>query len=222
MNEEEIDRRELEKPSPAAKRTRAERDRDIAEIVAPMYLRGKTHTEICEALNKVRPYKLSRSQITLDIKELNRRWQKQCNEAVTAVKARQLAVIDEVERAAWEAFERSLQASQRTTQESEAEPVEGKPDLQKKKRARVQRENRDGDPRWLDIVMRCVERRCKIIGVDAPTRGAIDLDAEVELKSANVATPTQTDSFDTNRGWQIVVAEAARLELESKQTSTTA
>lgn len=31
-------------------------------------------------------------------------------------------------------------------------------------------EQRDGNPRWLTVVMQCIERRCKLLGLDAPVR----------------------------------------------------
>ena len=75
-------------------------------------------------------------------------------------KAQELAKIDEVERQAWVAWERSQEDAEST------KVVETASD----KRYEAQTKGQAGDPRFLDIVMKCVDRRCKILGVDAPVK----------------------------------------------------
>src|SRR5215472_19251006 len=95
-----------------AAKTRAplERERDLRETTA-LYLRGLTQAEIAQRLN------VSRQQIGYDLKLLQRRWQESALADFNAKKAAELAKVDELERTYWEAWERSCQAREVTTQE---------------------------------------------------------------------------------------------------------
>jgi hypothetical protein len=138
-----------------------ERERDLRETAA-LYLRGLTHYEIAQRLN------VCRQQIGYDLKVLLRRWQQSALADFDAKKAAELARVDELERTYWEAWERSRQAREVTTQERTQEG-EGQADEGRRK-AGVRKEPRDGNPEFLRGVERCVELRCKIIGAFAAVK----------------------------------------------------
>src|SRR6516164_10438951 len=87
-----------------------EREHDLRETAA-LYLRGLTQHEIAQRL------KVSRQQIGYDLKVLQRRWQESALADFNAKKAAELARVDELERTYWEAWARSCQAREITTQE---------------------------------------------------------------------------------------------------------
>ena len=60
---------------------------------------------------------------------------------------------------AWVAWELSLQDKERSTVTTG--PNGGTSDMT---------ENQSGNPRYLDIVLNCIEKRCKLLGLDAPTK----------------------------------------------------
>src|SRR5262249_52413146 len=91
-------------------RSPLERERDLRETAA-LYLRGRTHHEIAQRLN------VSRQQISYDLKVLQRRWQESALADFNAKKAAELARVDELERTYWDAWERSSQTREVTTQE---------------------------------------------------------------------------------------------------------
>lgn len=199
------------KPAKTPSRTQPQIKADRV-FIAELYVRGVTQHSIAAELSKRHPFPLSRSLVAKEIGIIQDEWCKRADEAISRVKARQLATIDAVERTAWERFDASCKPGERTQKERES--GESAPDEQGKKtatgsksKARVVTENRDGDPRWLDLVLKCVERRCRILGLDAPTRGVIDVDAEVKTTSA---TPEPTRGFDTTTAWALVVEEAKR------------
>jgi len=142
----------------AKTRTPLERERDLRETAA-LYLRGLTHQEIAQRLN------ISRQQVGYDLKVLQRRWRESAVADFNAKKAAELARMDELERTYWEAWERSCQAREITTQEriqgGETEADGGR------RKAGVRKEQRDGNPEFLRGVERCIEMRCKIIGAFA-------------------------------------------------------
>src|SRR6516164_9311218 len=94
----------------AKTRTPLERERDLRETAA-LYLRGLTQLEIAQRLN------VSRQQISYDLKVLQRRWQESALADYKAAQASALARVDELERTYREAWERSCQAREVSTQE---------------------------------------------------------------------------------------------------------
>lgn len=152
------------------KRSKAEIERDKLEI-ARQYLEQKTQNDIKEWIAKNRPYTLSLAMISITLKGLFAEWREQAVNKIDELKARDLAKLLDVERTATEAWERSLQNSEKTTHEHDEVPIDpGKNYGSKKKpkkpvlRVSVIKENRDGDPRFLEIILKCIERRADILG----------------------------------------------------------
>jgi hypothetical protein len=142
-------------------RSLLERERDLRQT-ASLYLRGLTHEEIARRLN------LSRQQISYDLKVLQRRWQESALADFNAKKAAELAKVDELERTYWEAWERSCQPREVTTQEH-TQVGGGRADEARLKGG-VRKEPRDGNAEFLRGVERCVELRCKILGAFAAVK----------------------------------------------------
>ncbi|HEY7312087.1 MAG TPA: hypothetical protein VH643_22170 [Gemmataceae bacterium] len=146
-----------------AAKTRApvQRECDLRETAA-LYLRGLTQAEIAQRLN------VSRQQIGYDLKTLQRRWQESALADFHAKKAAELAKVDELERTYWEAWQRSGEAREVTTQER-TQGGEGAADDARLK-AGVRKEQRDGNPEFLRGVERCIELRCKLLGAFAAVK----------------------------------------------------
>lgn len=85
---------------------------------------------------------------------------------IEALRQKELAVCDEVEREAWEQWYRSTKSSNSRT---EAETKDGTFVTEKT-------EDQSGNPALLDKVLKAAERRAKLLGLDAPQR--IDLKKE--------------------------------------------
>lgn len=149
------------KKFPITKRNEAQREHDLA-YTAERYLQGDTHLQIAQSLSASRDYSISRSQITKDMDEIIKRWQNAANEAINAVMAKQLAKIDALEAKYWAGYERS-QSERVKTETSKAAADAGV-------RAKVTKESRDGDTKWLDGVANCIQMRCKILGIGVTTK----------------------------------------------------
>ena len=146
---------------PAKSRGPVQRERDLRETAA-LYLRGLSQAEIAQRLQ------VSRQQIGYDLKLLQRRWQESALADFHTKKASELAKVDEVERTYWEAWQRSCQAREVTTQEKVQGPKGPANDARLK--AGVRKEERDGNPEFLRGVERCIELRCKITGAFAAVK----------------------------------------------------
>jgi hypothetical protein len=93
-------------------------------------------------------------------------------------KARELAKIDKLEREYYAGWRRSCEDEETTRQATKGKVVKRKDEegeLVSERPAEVTRTRKGqaGDPRFLAGVERCIERRCKILGIDAPTRHEI-------------------------------------------------
>ena len=89
------------------KRTEAEKLRDLEEI-SSLYLRGKKPGEIAQELAIRHNYDgLSAQTIQLELKSLREMWVHSALIRYDEAKAREIAHVDELEAAAWDAWNRS-------------------------------------------------------------------------------------------------------------------
>ena len=141
--------------------------------VATRYLRGEQQYTIARAVG------VSQSQISLDLKALRDLWLASSLRDFDALKSEQLAKIDQVEVAAWAAWERSQQPREVSlTEQTEGGEVVGADGTSQPKRptrkASMRREGQSGDPRFLAVIQKCIDQRCVILGLESPLRISID------------------------------------------------
>ena len=140
-------------------RTKFERENDLERISA-LYLRGWRQVDIANELN------LSRQQIGYDLKTIQQRWQETTTLNLDEAKSKELARLDELEREYWQAWESSKGERTKARQEIGAtKDANGKPVVN---RSSMEKEQRDGNPAFLAGVLSCIDRRCKLLGIDAP------------------------------------------------------
>lgn len=145
---------------PGKRRSKSQLDRDRRQI-ASLYLRGWLQVDIAEKLG------ISQQTVSLDLKALHREWQRSAIADIDKAKARELAKIDNLEREYWVAWRRSRKDAETITEKNRGEAEDGKLiDPQRMFR----RKGQAGDPRFLQGIQWCIERRCKILGIDAPDR----------------------------------------------------
>jgi hypothetical protein len=130
---------------------------DRAEI-ARLYLQRRTQAEIGQRLG------LSRQQVGYELEAVRKEWLQSSLMDFNARRAEELARIDAVEQEyhlAWEASKKERQTSiteQITTPEGE------------RLKAGIRKEEQTGDARYLEGVQRCIDQRCKILGLNAPQK----------------------------------------------------
>lgn len=146
-------------------------------IVAERYIKGDTQEAIAGALG------LNQATISRDLKAIRAAWLISSIRDFDAAKAEELQKIDQVEREAWAAWSRSTEDKEITAQQEDTEPgdtivtkdKEGNEQIKAgpervRRRVSLRREGQAGNPAFLTIVLTCVERRCAILGLDAPRR----------------------------------------------------
>jgi hypothetical protein len=145
--------------------------------VAELFLRGiKRQSALAERLG------VNRSTVSRDLKALNDRWKEAGVRDLDAAKGQELERIDLVEREAWEAWEKSKRGRETTTTE-QTTGGDGE-----RTKAAVRKEEEHGDPRYLAGVQWCVEQRCKLLGLHAPTETRLTGQAGGPIRAATEVT----------------------------------
>ena len=122
--------------------------------VAELFLQGWNQDAIGRELN------ISQPQVAADLKKINQTWRESAIRDFDEARNQELARLQRMEREAWSAWERSKQPSQTATVNGEAGA----------QTARRTVKHQYGDPRFLDIALRCSEARRQLLGLDAPAK----------------------------------------------------
>jgi predicted transcriptional regulator len=122
--------------------------------VAELYLQGWQQDAIAKELGLRQP------MISEDLAKIRQAWRESAIRDFDAARDLELERLNRIEREAWSGWQRSQQPTQSAT-------VDGEAGSQKAKRTV---RHQYGDPRFLDIVLRCNEARRKLLGIDAPTK----------------------------------------------------
>lgn len=173
----------------ATKRTPTQREYDLGRITT-LYLTGHSQRDIAKVIG------LDQAQINYDLKEIRKRWRESSLVEFNEAKHRELARIDELETAYWDAWRRSTVELVRTTQrrgtrdEDAPAPTKGaaKSILPKTfEEATVVKEQQVGNPAFLTGVQWCIEQRCKILGIYEATKISFDWRKAVEEQGYDAA-----------------------------------
>lgn len=141
-------------PYPQTKQHEVEERR---HIVAEMYCKGYTQAEIAVRIGR------TTKTVGRDLEAVRCAWLESSVRDFDQARADELAKIDRVENEAWRAWDRS----QKDREKRIAGTVDGK------ESTRLEREGQSGNPSFLELVRKCVEQRCKLLGLDAPQRTEI-------------------------------------------------
>lgn len=161
----------------ARRRTSDERCVDLHRL-AILYVRGRNQQEMARQLN------LSRRQIVADLKVVRESWLSDDAGGDQQIRALSLAKVDHLEHVAWDAWDRSCLGPEctKTVASRGAQP-------------RVERTKKDnvGNPRFLDRVAWCIQKRCALLGLDA-------IDNAASRSGLNVLTDAELDEQAQQRG----------------------
>jgi hypothetical protein len=166
-------------PSTGAKRSPQQRERDL-ELISEGVVEGLTQIEITGRLNALRSpdgYTLTPQQISRDVQLLVQRWRKQGMVNLEAARDRQIAELRQVRRVAWAEWRRSGEEKQSTETEisTSGNPDPTAPPAAQRQRARSRKEGRLRDPRYLEAILRSLEKEARLLGLDAIDQGQLDV-----------------------------------------------
>lgn len=124
--------------------------------VAELHKKGWSQAAIAERLGVTQP------TVSSDLKYIREEWRRSMVRDFDLARAQELQRVDRIECEANEGWDRSLKPSQSAVIQGEG--------AQQPSRKTVR--NQSGDPRFLDILLKCSERRSKLLGLDAPQKVA--------------------------------------------------
>lgn len=134
-------------------------------IIAGLFLRGHRQNEIARKIQRTESY------VAIELKKLHDDWRTQSNIDFAQAKAIELAKIDHLERTYWRGWFLSLAESKSVTVRGYGQKADEK---DKTKPVSVERSERTektyGDPRYLQGIQWCIERRVKMFGFDQPMK----------------------------------------------------
>jgi predicted transcriptional regulator len=123
------------------------------EEIAKLVLQNWTQTAIANFLE------IGQSTVSRDLQEIRRKWRESAIRDFDEAKAIELAKIDLLEAEYWQQWEKSKQPK-RSQKHEEGDRT----------KVTVTEENRCGNPAYLNGVLACIERRCKLLGLDAEVK----------------------------------------------------
>jgi hypothetical protein len=154
--------------------------------VAELYLCRKTFREIAAEVG------CSISTTFDDVQWLKKRWLEDAKAPLEQWRAEELQRIDNLERQAWEDYERSGMPRQKRRKQitrgrmkKDGSPL---PDLVRDERRTDEYQR---DPRFLDLIYRCIAKRCELLGLTqlpsgsqtaVTVIGGVDLDVIIGRK----------------------------------------
>lgn len=159
----------------SSKKRKSLRRDERRAIVARRYLQGVFQSDIAEEVG------VTQSTVSKDLKAIQEQWRTSSLMDFGEAKQRELERIDALEEQAWKAWFRSCE--KRTRTDNRVKGIQAKPEeyevddegkLVRKKSKVYPLEvdtktvvyQRDGDPRWLATIQRCIQLRIKLLALD--------------------------------------------------------
>ena len=153
------------------------------ERVAKLYLEGHNQQAIADRVS------CCVATVCKDLKALQAEWRENAESDFSDKMATEIAKLDKIEATAWEGFRDSKETVETNTNGATI-----------KKTA--------GEPRFLVIIQNCIDKRCKILGIDAPGR--------VELSGKNGQPLEVKEKFQLAIGCFADLLEKSKLSLKDE------
>ena len=142
--------------------------------VAAVYLRGgKTHTEIGVMLG------VSRATIARDLFAQKEEWRQSREHDIDLAITIELKRLELIESQAWEAWEQSKGVAEKSRS---SRKVQAGVETAYKQ---VETANQCGDPRFLNIILACVEKRCQLLGLNKPVKVDVEMTPQQRQERLN-------------------------------------
>lgn len=172
--------------------------------VAELFLQSRTQTEIARELG------VAQSTVSADLKALHERWRATALRDFDAARAVELKKLQRIEREAWQAWQRSQEPLETTKVTQVGED----------RRAEKSVRHQHGDPRYLEIVHRCIMSRRALMGLDAPTRVAPTSPDGDEAYHSHVMAEIMRLAETGSQGPVVIDAEYVERQLQETQDET--
>lgn len=175
-------------------------DRDRQEV-SDLYLKGYSTRQIATKISeKYAPYSISYVTVSKDIKWILKEWLKHTVTDIDQLKARELEKLNKLEQTYWEAWEKSIEDYEKKSKKFKGEVgvgKDGKPKQPTEQEIATTEMISMGNPAYLAGIERCIDRRCKILGVDAPVKTDLTTKGEsIKMVTAIEVVHVSKDDID--------------------------
>jgi hypothetical protein len=167
-------------PGGRGKRTKRQREEDLAEIEKYLHKRMSLRA-IAAHINATRDYKIGERQIGYDAKCIALRQGNRHLMPTNTARGMQLAFLESLEREAIDAWDRSRQDSEIQRREYEIGP-DGKLKPNPTKVV-IEKHRRDGNPAFLKVMLLAQDLKARILGTYSPARAAVEVSTAVNSKA---------------------------------------
>jgi len=157
--------------------------------ISDLYLQGWLQADIATEIG------VSAPTVSRDLKALQGVWLESALIDFDEAKAREIAKVDRLEREYWEAWLRSCEDAETVRQEGGSKNQDGK--LKPPNKVIRTSKGQAGDPRFLQGIERCIDKRCKILGIDAPQKVEV-YDWRKEAEGKGIDTSELFEQFIQN------------------------
>lgn len=165
--------------------------------VAELYLQGTPQLSIAQKLG------ISQATVCRDLRALHNQWRTSQIRDFDQVAAVELKKLDRLEYESWQAWERSKQPQESTTVSQDGST----------KRAQKVVKQQPGDPRYLELIHKCIAARRALLGLDKPTRIAPTSPDGEKAYGAHLMHELLKLAEQTSAGPTIIDAEFIELQL---------
>lgn len=199
------------------KRTSVQREADT-HFCIQLYLKGYTIREIHERLmrdlsERGMDYEISCQQVFNDIKAEMIEWKKDNMMLVTEYIELEVRKLDKMEIELWEAWERS-KSGKRKSEIKGGDISNGNVSGGTLSKRSI--ESGDGDPRYLDMILKLYDRKAKLLGYNAPLNiNVYNKPKEEELSGANYDISALPTELVVEMAYKLQDAEFDKMKAEN-------
>ena len=156
--------------TPARQETQRIKDQ---KAIAELRLKGLSQQAIAERLG------ISQPTVCRDLKVIHQEWQDSAKEDIGCIVARELAKLDMMETELWNEWQRSKLESQKKVVEERPTAKGGTGKI-----LRIETAGQTGDARYINALLGIQDRRAKLLGIDAPTKGVLNVGGTVTVQAS--------------------------------------
>lgn len=149
-------------------RLKHEVERDL-NITTELYLKGYSTRAIAKKIAEQASdgYTVTHQTVSRDVKKLLKQWRDDRLHDINSQKMVELQKLDKLEQTYWDAWEKSVENHKKIINKARGKGGSTSPDFQEITEMEIRE---FGEPRYLQGVERCIDKRCKLLGLDAPVK----------------------------------------------------
>jgi hypothetical protein len=183
-------------------------------LLTDLMVRGMTLEQMADKLAEVRGYRLHFSTINREVRFITDDYKKRNDDLLDRHRQRQLMRLDAQEQEAWRAWEKSKEDA--ITKQGERSTGQGQNGANGgREKSLVRQAGRVGNAEFLRVMLAIAERRCKLLGLDAPNRNVL---MNPDGTAIQPATPAAVLILPEEQMARLTDGEAQRLSKEFYKT----